>query len=423
MSRLKKIVKIPVAALLITVLWQNIIYAQPSGNGVNLQPSYYNNGCVNFAWPLMAGISTVRLEIEPDKVEQAKGWINEAANAGKYVIATYHKASVLGSDLDADLQDAALWWQNNYTALAAEGPITINLMNEWGSHDQTPESFSAACNNAISIVRQVYKGVIVVDCAGWGQETHTTADASALITDTNIMFSVHIYPGAWNGRTGKYLQPSDLDYLAGGGRPCMVGEFGNWSSGKPGKCDWSGCVDHAKALGWPVIAWAWNGDGSRGKMNMVTPSWKDDADATSFSTNDYFALMCGNLGNCGAGGTYEGSGTSCGSGAGSDGTMSVASISCITARLKNTRMGRALVIIKDAIGNPLQGVTVSGTFSGAYFNETLSAVTNSTGEATLTTATALSGTFTYTFRVGSVVLSPFTYDALKNAETCDQYAE
>ncbi len=285
------------------------------GNGVNLQPSYYNNGCVNFAWPLMEGISTVRIEIEPDKVEQAKGWLREAKAAGKTIIATYHEADDLGSDNANDLMAAAYWWQDNYAALAAEASFTLNLMNEWGSHNQTASTFASAYNNAISAVRQVYSGTIIVDCAGWGQETHVAADASSSIIDGSIMFSVHIYPAAWNSVTGQYVQNSDLDYLASvGGRPCIVGEFGNYSSGKPGKCDWSAVVNHAKSKGWPVLAWAWNGCGT--SMNMVTPRWKDDPDATSFSTNSYFTLMCGYLGNCGPGGSYSGTGNSCTSGGG-----------------------------------------------------------------------------------------------------------
>ena len=51
------------------------------GNGVNLQPSYYNNGNPNFGWSLMkqqTKIITVRIEIEPDKVSQAKTWISQA---------------------------------------------------------------------------------------------------------------------------------------------------------------------------------------------------------------------------------------------------------------------------------------------------------------------------------------------------------
>ena len=284
--------------------YQNALAA--IGNGVNLQPSYYNNGCVNFAWQLMQGISTVRIEIEPDRVLEAKSWIREAKNNGKNIIATYHEADVLGSDDAAQLTAAANWWKTYYSFLAEAGSFTINLMNEWGSHNQTASSYASAYNNAISIVRQVYSGTIIIDIPGWGQETHTAADASSLLTDGNIMFSVHIYNSAWNSRTGAYLVSSDLDYLGNAGRSCIVGEFG---SGMTGEADWSSLVDNAKSKGWPVIAWCWNGDG--GSMNMVSPSWNENSTATSFSTNSYFTQMCNKIGNCGGGGSASGSGTSC----------------------------------------------------------------------------------------------------------------
>ncbi|MGC8802430.1 MAG: hypothetical protein ACP5PS_01460 [Bacteroidales bacterium] len=91
------------------------------GNGVNIQPSYYNNGYPNLGTSLMkqqTKIKTVRIEIEPDKVTQAKSWIKELKSAGYNLICTYHKASVLGTDSKSELIAAANWWKANYAALA-----------------------------------------------------------------------------------------------------------------------------------------------------------------------------------------------------------------------------------------------------------------------------------------------------------------
>jgi len=261
------------------------------GNGVNLQPSYYNNGNVNFGWSLMKSytkIKTVRIEIEPDKVSQAKTWIQQAKSNGYAVIATYHKSSVLGSDATTELTAAANWWKTNYASLAAYGSITVNLSNEWGSHNITSNAYASAYNSAISIVRQVYSGAIIIDIPGWGQETRTAADAvkgtnGTKISDTNIILSTHIYPGAWNQGRNRWLSNADLDEMASAGRPCMVGEFGNGGSGS---ANWSGLTSYAKSKGWTVLGWAWNGDG--GSMNMVTPSWSSNSTATSFSTSSYF---------------------------------------------------------------------------------------------------------------------------------------
>jgi hypothetical protein len=260
------------------------------GNGVNLQPSYYNNGSPNLGLDLMkqqTKIKTVRVEIEPDKVTQAINWISQLKIQGFNIIATYHKASVLGSDDATELTAAANWWKTNYNALG--GDFTINLMNEWGSHSITPAAYASAYNDAIAIVRQVYSGIIIIDIPGWGQETYTAYQSvmtsSPKITDTNIALSTHIYPGNWNQGRNHTYQVSDMDDLVNTGKTCLVGEFGNGT----GSCDWSACVDYAKSKGWSVLAWCWNGDGN--SLNMVTPSWATSPSATSFSLSSYFDIV------------------------------------------------------------------------------------------------------------------------------------
>jgi hypothetical protein len=269
------------------------------GNGVNLQPSYYNGGNPNLGLSLMkqqTKIKTIRIEIEPDKVTQAKSWISQARSNGFAVIATYHKSSVLGSNNTSDLTAAANWWKTNYNTLKASGSFTVNLMNEWGNHNLTANAYAAAYNSAISIVRSVYSGAIIIDIPGWGQETNVAANAAkganggTKISDGNYILSAHIYPGAYNQAKGRAVNNSDLDDLASAGKPCILGEFGN--SGGSG-ANWSGLVDYAKQKGWTVLGWAWNGDG--GSMNMVTPSWASNGSATSFSLSSYFSVAYNKL--------------------------------------------------------------------------------------------------------------------------------
>ncbi len=280
-------------------LQQAVLSTNGLGNGVNLQPSYYNGGNPNFGWSLMkqqTKIKTVRIEIEPGFVTQAKSWISQARSNGYAVIATYHKASVLGSDNTADLNAAASWWVTNYATLTSAGSFTINLMNEWGDHNLTANAYASAYNTAIATVRRVYSGAIIIDIPGWGQETAIAAAAAkglnggTKISDGNYILSAHIYPGAWNQAKGRFVTAADLDDLASSGRPCMLGEFGN--SGGSG-ADWSGIVSHATSKGWTVLAWSWNGDG--GSMNMVTPSWASNGSATSFSLSSYFSIAYAKL--------------------------------------------------------------------------------------------------------------------------------
>ncbi|SDZ86649.1 hypothetical protein SAMN05192529_10337 [Arachidicoccus rhizosphaerae] len=277
------------------------------GNGVNLQPSYYNNGRVNFDWPLMKSmdkIKTVRIEIEPNAVQQAKEWIRQADSAGYTIIATYHKAKVLGSDDPAEVQEAANWWQHNYNTLISgiktnlsvnnKNPkFIINLINEWGSHNMSAANYAKAYNAAIATLRTFYNGYIIIDIPGWGQETYTAFLACKKsipkIQDSKIILSAHIYPNGFNQARGRILQPSDLKDMENTGYPCILGEFGTGE----GACDWSAIVDYAKNHGWPVIGWAWNGDG--GTMNMVHPAWKQEPQASSFKTSPYFDTLYNKL--------------------------------------------------------------------------------------------------------------------------------
>lgn len=273
-------------------------FAGEFGNGVNLQPSYYNNGNVDMGWSLMkskGNIKSVRIEIEPGKETQGKTWIAQAKSNGYTVIATYHKSAVLGSDSASELATAGTWWKNNYSNLAAAGAIVVNVMNEWGSHNISSNSYASAYNTAISSVRSKYSGRIVIDIPGWGQEAKTAADAikgtnGTKISDTYIVPSIHAYPGAWNQGANAWLAKSDVDVLGLAGRGVLIGEFGNGGSGSS---DWSGIVDYAKGKGYNVLGWAWNGDG--GSMNMVTPSWSSNATATSFSTSSYFSVVYNKL--------------------------------------------------------------------------------------------------------------------------------
>lgn len=270
------------------------------GNGVNLQPSYYNGGNSDLGWNLMkqnTKIKTVRIEVEPGQEVNAKRWISEARSNGFIVIVSYHKSSVLGSDSTSELNAAATWWKNNYAYLG--GNFIVNLSNEWGSHTITPAAYAAAYNTAITEVRKVYSGTIIIDIPGWGQETATAACAvkgcstgQTKINDTKIILSAHIYPGAYNQAKGRYMNTSDIDDLASSGRPCMIGEFGN--SGGSG-ADWSGIVDYAKNKGWTILGWAWNGDG--GSMNMATPQFQAYVSGSpkTYSQSSYFNVVYNKL--------------------------------------------------------------------------------------------------------------------------------
>lgn len=255
------------------------------GNGVNLQPSYYNGGNVTFGWNFMHAhplIKSVRIEIEPGRADEAIGWIAQAKAHNLQIVATYHKKDIIVTDNDAqDVMDAANWWVANYARFG--GGFLINLVNEWGDHDISADDYAAAYNPAIAALRAVYHDAVIIDLPGWGQEVHTAVSAIPLINDADIVLSAHIYKSSNTYYTHAFLTPADLDEMDGCGKPCIVGEFGNQGDGD---CDWSACVDSAKTRGWTVIGWCWNGDGEG--HNMVSPFWGVNANPAAFTEGPYF---------------------------------------------------------------------------------------------------------------------------------------
>jgi subtilisin len=80
----------------------------------------------------------------------------------------------------------------------------------------------------------------------------------------------------------------------------------------------------------------------------------------------------------------------------------------------------AKVIVMDAFGNPVSGVTVKGHWSGGAKNST-SGSTNASGQVTLSSSTVSyprSGT-TFTFTIDSLTKSSWTYDSASNVENSD----
>ena len=262
-------------------------------NGVNIQASYYNGGEVNIGWELMKTfpqIGAVRIEIEPYRAQQARKWIREAHAHGYQVIATYHDSNNLGTDSKQELINAANWWKQNYASLSASGPIIINVMNEWGSHDISSENYADAYNEAIAIVRSVYDGKLIVDVPGFGQAIKIAADAFPLLDEQEITYSVHVYTSGFNIEQKRWLSHEDLAYLDATGADCMVGEFCDTANGG---ADWCSIIDECYVNGWPLFGWAWNGDG--GQMNMIEPHWRDDPLADKFQPTDFLKVVTDKL--------------------------------------------------------------------------------------------------------------------------------
>jgi putative glycosyl hydrolase len=101
-------------------------------------------------------------------------------------------------------------------------------------------------------------------------------------------------------------------------------------------------------------------------------------------------------------------------------SLHVDSIVLGTVSVGKSKKGRAVVTVKDNLGNPVPAATVSGTFSGSY-SETVSAVTDASGVATLTTSGQVRGAVSFQFCVDSVTHASLAYQPGDNRETCHSY--
>ncbi|QLG48100.1 cellulase family glycosylhydrolase [Natrinema halophilum] len=245
-------------------------------------------------------IHTLRIELEPPErgesqadVAEQRRWIEEGYEEGYELIATYHHYPHNGQSDPQYLQNAADWWVEQYDALSSNAEFTINLMNEWGGHDVGASEWASAYTDAIATVRKGtdYTKPIVVDAPGYGQNVHAAAEGVHEIDDDNIIISTHVYGVAYNAGAGESLRSEHLDHLDDQGYPCLIGEFG---TRRPGSTDATAVIQHANELDWPVIAWAWNGDGETPPMNMASPAWSESCSGP-YSASDYFDEIIGFL--------------------------------------------------------------------------------------------------------------------------------
>ena len=154
-----------------------------------------------------------------------------------------------------------------------------------------------------------------------------------------------------------------------------------------------------------VVAWSWDfGDGNT--STSQNPS-------NSYAASGTYTVMLTVTDDMGATGSASQSVTvSDGSGGG---TMHIESITTVVNRGGGSGTVDATFLIVDESGNPVDGATVSGTFSGDL-SGTDSGVTNTSGEAILTSDSFTSRPFDLGICADDVTHPTLTYDASQNSD-------
>jgi len=85
---------------------------------------------------------------------------------------------------------------------------------------------------------------------------------------------------------------------------------------------------------------------------------------------------------------------------------------------KGRKQGYAEVVVLDDLGNPVAGVSVTGSFSEDLV-ETITGETDAAGLAVFTTSGDVKGSISLTFCVDDLTLTGLSYDSSANIENCD----
>lgn len=160
--------------------------------------------------------------------------------------------------------------------------ILINIANEWGNNELTPEYWRDAYKKCISQLRSSgYQSTIVIDAPGWGQNSEPILSYAQELIEFdslhNLLFSIHMY-GSWNNEAKIEKDLKEANHLS---IPIIVGEFGyNYNKGDNNlNCK----VNHQKILqvctdlDIGYLAWSWTGNNEENK-------WLDLAENSDWKT-------------------------------------------------------------------------------------------------------------------------------------------
>jgi serine protease len=157
-----------------------------------------------------------------------------------------------------------------------------------------------------------------------------------------------------------------------------------------------------------VVSWSWDFGDNLGTSTEQNPTHTYTADGTYA-----VSLTVTDDGNATDTVTKN---VTVSSGASGSGTLYVSAIDMSSKTAGPNRSAIAVVTIKDTGGNPVDGATVYGAWSGDYTG-TVSGVTGTDGTVSFESGKVRQAGASFTFTVDDVVKSGYTYDSNLNPET------
>lgn len=182
-----------------------------------------------------------------------------------------------GIDNTASLQKCVDYWKEIKGTLNANADyVIVNIANEWMGTWNNHDTFK---NTYISAIQQLrnsgLKNVIMVDAAGYGQETDSlfkNENCKALLqadSTGNTMFSIHMYACA--GKDSSTVK-NNINTALNMGICLCIGEFGHVHGGEEVDEDTIMSYSDEKRVGY--LAWSWKGNGSYDAPLDMSNDWE-----------------------------------------------------------------------------------------------------------------------------------------------------
>ena len=179
-----------------------------------------------------------------------------------------------GYDDTSRLDSAVNYWLEIKDLVNANKDyVIVNIANEWLGTWGKGSTWRDAYQSAIKKLRNNgIENVIMVDAAGYGQETSSLIDncqsVAAADPKGNTMFSIHMYSVA--GANASTVR-SNIDSMLSKGVAFCIGEFGDYQNG--GDVDEKTIMEYCTQKSVGYIAWSWKGNGGTDVNLDLANTW------------------------------------------------------------------------------------------------------------------------------------------------------
>lgn len=233
--------------------------------GTNVPAIWYNQKSFSSLQTIKnESFNTVRIVWDTTgSVEGLNAYLNECERLKLKPIVELHDAT--GGTTNDSLNKCLNYWLRDDVMNVVKSHKTawLNVANEWGPENNS--LWRDSYKNAIQKIRSKgYTNPIIVDAAGWGQDSNCITKYGKEVFNSdplkNTIFSIHMY-GSWNdnGKIKSFFEECKRQ-----GLPVIVGEFGynsdNGNNNLGCKVDVDFLIKYCKENKIGFLAWSWFGN-------------------------------------------------------------------------------------------------------------------------------------------------------------------